>query len=155
MTGLVTFDAMRLVSGGLGRGVLDEMDRIWGGQHFAEEKQCHLDAAAILSRARNGAIAFFKVGRSIWVDSVESLSLLRLDLLWPISRGRKDLSQCCGLKCRSSVDVHWKYDFPASEGETHGNLSQFKPLPLFLCYFKIRNVLGGKSAARFPPLFWS
>jgi hypothetical protein len=67
------------------------MGRIWGGKHFAQEKRCHLDAAAILSRARNGAVAFFKVDRSIWVDSVESLSLLGLDLPWPIDRGRKDL----------------------------------------------------------------
>jgi hypothetical protein len=96
MTGLVTFDTMRLASGGLGRDVLGEKGRIWGGQHFAEERQCHLDAAAILSGIGNDAIVFFKVGRSILVDLVESLSLRRLDLLWPIGRGRKDLNQCWG-----------------------------------------------------------
>jgi hypothetical protein len=32
------------------------------------------------------------------------------------------------LKSRSSIDVHWKHEFHAFEEETHGHLSQHKPL---------------------------
>jgi hypothetical protein len=60
-------------------------------------------SGALLMRLRFSAVPamrnrVFQSDRSIWVYSVECLSLLRLDLHWRIGRGRQDLSRCWGAR---------------------------------------------------------
>jgi hypothetical protein len=95
---------------------------------FFARKAVPFDAAAILSGPRNGAIAFCKVGRSIWAHSVESQPAPPRSSVANREGQERAERVLGGLKNRFFIDVHWKYEFPVFEEETHGHLSQLKPL---------------------------
>jgi hypothetical protein len=86
-------------AGFLGKGV-SEKDRIWD--------RCPFDGGAILSSARNGAIAFFKVADQFGfarLSDVPQPARLRSSLgnRQGQERSERVLS---GLRSRSSIDVH-------------------------------------------------
>jgi hypothetical protein len=83
------------VCGGLENRACGKKVQIWGTRGFCYERRRFFDTALVLSGAWNGAVAFLKLWRLVWVYSVECLrqvGLVRLDLQQRGGSGAADLN---------------------------------------------------------------